>query len=200
LSQSASQNPFLIFIVILTLIVVFRIRRVIYGTRVSVARAILYSIYYVGFASLFVTFSYFEGVSESYFPFYALTFAIAIVLAYTLTATRLNFWRQSDGTIYSKGGLMIYLIYVVGLIARIAIGFIFIGPSAFTFSYPPSVTLSQTGVDATIFTDLLLVFGAGMLFGRNMQMLRRYFSIKNGKEQLPQQEYARGNQDTSMPT
>ncbi len=200
MSQGASQNPVLIFVVILALIVIFRIRRVIYGTRVSVARAVLYSIYYVGFASLFVAFSYFEGVSESYFPFYALTFALAVVLAYSLAGTRLNFWRQPDGTLYSKGGLLIYIIYIVGLIARIAIGYIFIGPSAFTFTYPPAVTLSQTGIVATIFTDLLLVFGAGMLFGRNMRMLKRYFAIKNGKEQLTQQEYVRGNEGTSMPS
>ena len=199
MSQGATQNPFLIVIVFLVLIVVFRIRRVIYGTRVSIARAILYSIYYVGFASLLVAFSYFAGVSGSFFPFYALTFAVAVILAYRLATTRLNFWRQPDGTIYSKGGLLIYLIYVVGLIARIAIGYIFIGPSAFMFTYPPGEVLNQTAIIATVFTDLLVVFGAGLLFGRNMQMLRRFYAIKNGKEQLPPQEFAGSNQETSMP-
>jgi hypothetical protein len=185
------------------LIVVLRVRRIIYGTRVSVSRAVGYSMYYVGLACFFVAFSYFEGISSWYFLFYALDFVLALIIAYKLASTRLYFWRKPDGSIYSKGGILIYAIYIIGLIARIAIGYIFIGPSAFTINLPlPATTLSQTAVTATVFTDLLLVFGAGMLFGRNMHLLKRFYAIKNGKESLPQEEepFAGSNKDTSMPS
>ena len=76
----------------------------------------------------------------------------------------------------------IYLFYIFGLIARIAIGYIYIGPN-FLFSIPTSVSsLSGVAISATVATDLILIAGVGLLFGRNMRILRKYLAIKSGKE------------------
>jgi len=92
--------------------------------------------------------------------------------------------KAVDGSIYSKGGVPIYLIYITGLIARIAIGYIYIGPN-FLFSIPATMqTLSGAAISATIATDLLLIAGIGLLFGRNMRILRKYLAIKSGRETI----------------
>lgn len=176
-----SQNSFLVFIVILVLIVAIRIRRVLYGTRVSTARTIGYSAYYILFAGIFVALSYFESVPLEYFALYTVVLFGAAILSYNLARSRLEFWKGSDGSLYSKGGTAIYLIYLAGLIARIAIGYLFLGSSFLTFAI---ISLSPQQEAATIITDLLLVLGAGLLVGRNMQILRRSRAISRGEEKL----------------
>jgi hypothetical protein len=90
------------------------------------------------------------------------------------------FWRSSgDDAIFYKGSIIIYLIYLAGLIARLSIEFVFIGPSAFNFGV---VTLSQTAILASAITDMLLTFGIGLLVGRNLRVYQRYKLIVEGKE------------------
>jgi hypothetical protein len=171
-----------VLVAILVLIIVVRIRRVINGTRVSTARASAYIVYYVGFAALILTGSFFAGVSSDFFAIYASVFALAAFASYSLARGMLVFWRGLDGAIYSKGALPIYLTYVAGLIVRIAIGFIFIGPN---FLFQISTTpLSGTALLATIASDILLVVGAGLLVGRNVQLITRYRAIKSNREQV----------------
>lgn len=184
-SAASSTNGSLFFIAILVIIILLRIRRVINGTRVSLSRTIGYSLYYVVFAALFLSGSFFIGIPKEFFVIYPVLFLASFYSAYSIARKRLVFWKLSDGTIYSKGGLAVYITYIVGLIARIVIGYIYIGPD-FLFTTTPAQSLSGTAIIATLATDLILVFGAGLLFGRNMQILRRYFAFKSGKETIPE--------------
>ncbi|MGI0086033.1 MAG: hypothetical protein ACREBQ_13220, partial [Nitrososphaerales archaeon] len=75
-------------------------------------------------------------------------------------------------------------IYVVGLIARLVIEYLFLPNFGFsTAQIAP--TLSSAALAATIATDLLLSFGVGLLIGRNMQILKRYHKIESGVESAP---------------
>ena len=196
-SVIGSGSGSLFFIAILVIIVLMRIRRVINGTRVSLARTVGYSAYYVVFAGLFLSESFFIGIPKGFFAIYPILFLAAFYAAYNIARKRLVFWKLDDGSIYSKGGMPVYITYVGGLIARIAIGYIFIGPNFFSFSPLPQ-SLSESAIIATLLTDLLLVFGVGLLFGRNMQILRKYRAYKSGSETIS--SLGRGLEGSSVPS
>ena len=164
--------------------VIARIRRVVYGTKVSLARTIGYSVYYIVFSLLVISSSFFIQIPYEYFVAYAAMFFAAFYFAYRFARTRLVFWKGEDGAIYSKGGLPIYLTYVVGLILRLTIGYIFIGPSYFDFNLAQTAPLGPVATLATIVTDLILVLGTGLLVGRNMHILTEYRAIKAGKKEI----------------
>jgi len=79
---------------------------------------------------------------------------------------------------------VIYIIYVVALIARLLVDLVVIGPSAFEFN-PTVTSLSQSALIGEIVTDLLLAFGIGLLIGRNVRVYQRYKMILSGKETVP---------------
>lgn len=90
--------------------------------------------------------------------------------------------------------MVIYLLYIVALIVRSAINFIFIGSEKFYFNnqeailengssailiMPPLVhTDSATTILAFTATDFLLMVGAGLLIGRNARVLKYYYQDK----------------------
>jgi hypothetical protein len=160
--------------------------RVIRGSKVSKGRTIAFSAYYAVFAVLLIGVSYAsDGVSTIDLILYALIGALGIYGSYIFSNRRIEFWKTADGSIYYKGAVIIYLIYLVALIARIGIDLVFIGPQAFTFSFGGSApVLSATAVDAGIVTDCLLSLGAGLLIGRNVRVLKRYNLIVAGKEEV----------------
>ena len=120
-------------------------------------------------------------------------FAIALGAAYcsygyskrTLSFRKLPNDEGGDLSIYMKGGLSIYLIYVVALSIRIAINFLFIGSGKFYFNNQESVLANVTDIAimpllrldpattilAFVVTDVLLIVGAGLLIGRNARVL-----------------------------
>lgn len=175
-----------------------RVRRIINGTKVSLGRTIGYSVWYVVLGLLVISSSFFYNIPVEYFVAYPVLFVVTFLAAFEVARRRIVFWKKSDGSIYSKGGLPIYLFYIFGLIARLAIGYIYIGPNSFLSLPVPGQTLSATALSATIVTDLLLMAGVGLLVGRNMRILRKYLAIKNGKETLgtPSSDNETG---TSMP-
>lgn len=185
MSSTGSENSALAFVAILLLIVVLRIRRIINGTRISKARSIVFSLYYVGFAALLTATSFLNGVSEDYVVLYVAVGAAGFFAAYQAVNRRLTFWRGPDNSIYAKGGIIIYLIYVVALIARVAIDVIYV-PSALTFTFVSSSSVSSTTVLAEIVTDVLVAFGAGLLTARNVRLYQRYVGIEQGKETIPE--------------
>ncbi|HEV2390369.1 MAG TPA: hypothetical protein VGS04_06550, partial [Nitrososphaerales archaeon] len=146
-----------------------------------------FSVYYLGFAGLLIAVSVLSGgVSAVYLALYVLVGAAGAYGSYVFSHARIGFWKAADGSIYYKGAIVVYLIYLVGLIARIAIDLAFIGPQAFAFSSSgPSSTLSSTAVYAGIVTDALLSLGAGLLVGRNLRVMKRYDAIVAGKETVP---------------
>ena len=173
-------------------------RRIINGTKISVARTIGFSAYYVVFGALVLSGS-FLTIPHEYLLAYPVVFVVTFLLAFELARRRLIFWKASDGSIYSKGGVPIYLFYIAGLVARIAIGYIYIGPNFLFYAPTTTSTLSGAAISATIATDLILVAGVGLLFGRNMRILRKYLSIKSGREtleSLPEE----GESTPSVPT
>jgi hypothetical protein len=184
LSSSSGQNGTLTVVAVIVLIVVFRIFRNLQGIRVSAGRTIFYIIFYFAFGGFFVALSFFEGVS----PYYLAPDVVAAVLAgiwsYRFADRRITFWTGSDGSVWYKGGIIIYLIYVAALIARIAVDFLVIGPSSFQFSFAP-IALSQSALIGETVTDLLLAFGIGLLIGRNVRVFQRYQLIISGKEKAP---------------
>jgi len=182
----ANDSSVYVFLGILMLLVIRRFSRVIRGSKVSKGRTILFSIYYLGFAGLLIAVSVVSGgVSAVDLVLYALVGAVGGYGSYAFSDRRMGFWKTADGSIYYKGAIIVYLVYIVGLFARIAIDLAFIGPQAFTFSLggtPP--TLSSTAIDAGIATDLLLSLGVGLLVGRNLRVMKRYAAIVAGKESV----------------
>lgn len=203
--SSDNNNAFAFSLLIFTfaitiIIIIFRIRKVMQGTKVSVKKTIIFSAYYLAIASFLVYNSFLIGSV----PFvYVVPYSAVVIAAgygsYRYSKRILSFWKLStngDGssTIYSKGGLAIYLLYIVALIVRSAINFIFIGSEKFYFNnqeailengssailiMPPLVhTDSATTILAFTATDFLLMVGAGLLIGRNARVLKYYYQDK----------------------
>jgi hypothetical protein len=182
---NAGDTPIYIFLVVLVFIVLRRTRMVFVGSKVSRTRALVFSAYYIVFASALTLTSFINGGISPYLA--AVYLAVGAGFAYgsyLFSNRRIGFWKGSDGSIYSKGAVVIYLIYLVGLVARIGIDLYFIGPSAFAFSASASSGLGASAVDAEIVADLLLAVGAGSLVGRNARVLHIYSLIVQGKEQV----------------
>jgi len=175
-----------VFLGVLVLLVLRRLSRVVRGSKVSKTRTIVYSAYYLGFASLLIAVSVLSGgVSAIDLVLYLLVGVAGIFGSYHFSNSRIGFWKGGDGAIYFRGAIAVYLLYVAALIARIAIDLAFIGPQAFTFTVSGTpATLSQTAIDAGIVTDVLLALGAGLLTGRNLRVMRRYNLILQGKESV----------------
>ena len=165
---------------IIVLIAIRRIYRNWIGVLVSPVRTIGYTIFYFAFGALFIAPSFFEGVSVYYLVPEALLAIVGGLLSHRLADKRLHFWRSSNGSVFYKGAIIVYVIYLAGLVSRVAVELYFIGPSAFTFS--SSVALSQTAILGTAVAGLLLTFGIGLLVGRNIRVYQRYNSITRGKE------------------
>lgn len=173
------------------------------GTKVSVKKTIIFSTYYLGIASFLVYNSFLTGgVPFVYVVPYSAIVIAAGYCSYRYSKRILSFRKlpNSDGssTIYSSGGLAIYLLYIAALIVRSAINFIFIGSEKFYFNnqqeailensnsssailiMPPLVhTDPATTILAFTATDILLMVGAGLLIGRNARVLKYYYRDKN---------------------
>ena len=188
----------LIFTFAITIIIIiFRIRKVMQGTKVSAKKTIAFSAYFLAIASFLVYNSFLIGSV----PFvYAVPYSVVVIIAgygsYRYSKRILSFWvlPNSDGghTIYSKGGLAIYLLYVAALIVRSVINFLFIGSEKLYFinqetllkEYNATLIMPLVQTDATtiIFafaaTDLLLMIGVGLVLGRNARVLQYYYKEK----------------------
>jgi hypothetical protein len=105
-------------------------------------------------------------------------FILAAVWSYRISDRRIAFWKTENGSIYSSGGIIIYLIYLAGLVARLAVDYLVIGPSAFTFG----TTLSQGALIGATATDLIIMLGVGLLIGRNLRIYKRYTLIMSRSE------------------
>jgi hypothetical protein len=181
------------------IIIIFRIRKVIQGTKVNVKKTIIFSAYFLAITSFFVYNSFLIGR----FPvaYVILYFAIAVGAAYCsywYSKRTLSFQKVPNGnasssfTIYAKGGLSIYLIYTVALTIRIVINFLFIGSEKFFFNNQESVLANNTAIAvlpllsidtatttlALVVTDTLLIIGAGLLLGRNARILKYLYKEK----------------------
>jgi hypothetical protein len=171
---------------IILLIVVRRMRAVFRGSKASKSRALIFSAYYFLIAAVFISLSFTSGGVAPYLAVvYVVVGAAAAYGSYLFSDRRIGFWKAADGSIYYKGAVIIYMVYLAGLVARIAIELIYIGPQSFSFSPSARVTLSASAIDAEIATDVLLALGSGLLIGRNARVVKRLAGILEGKETLP---------------
>ncbi|MGA2664273.1 MAG: hypothetical protein ABSF83_04950 [Nitrososphaerales archaeon] len=185
-SGTASSQTFLLIFAFIILMAIRRVYRTYRGTRFSVGRTIIFAAVYVGLGLLFSAGSFYEGVPVLLAPLYALLLAGAAAASYRYADRRITFWRGSDGSLYFRGGVVIYLIYLAALLIRLAIDYAVIGPDVFNFSFSPGSALTGTALYGTVATDLLLMFGVGLLLGRNLRVLRRYRRIAGGQDAVPE--------------
>ena len=109
---------------------------------------------------------------------------VGAYISFKFSKNTLHFWKEGN-SIFVKGATIIYITYMVGLIARLSIDFLVLGPSSLYFSPTVSSTpLTTLQLVATIATDILLAFGVGLLIGRNAQILGRYSALTTGSEQI----------------
>lgn len=188
--MSATQSPgssedVLIFIAPIILLPLRRTYRTHVGVRFSQTRTIVYACFYVGIGLAFSVASFYEGVSYLFSPLYAVVLVAAAVASYRFSDRRITFWRGGDGSVYFKGGVIIYMIYLAALVVRLGIDYVALGPEVFNFN--TTLVLTGGALDAAIVVDLLLMFGVGLLVGRNARVLRRYRRIERGEDPLPEE-------------
>jgi len=153
------------------------------GTIFSMTRTFVYAGVYVTLGVAFSALSFVEGVS--YFmviPEIAIL-TVAMYASYKYTDGRISFWKTPEGSLFFRGGIGIYLIYLAGFLTRLAIDVAFVGPSMFDFA--SMVQLSGAALYASMASDLLLTLGVGLLIGRNVRVTKRYHLIQRGIELAP---------------
>jgi len=184
-------------LVITTIMIIFRTKKAIQGTKVNVKKTIIFSAYFVAISSFLVYNSFLVGGVPVVYavPYFAVVVAAAYC-SYIYSKRTLSFLKlpSEDGTsvIYVKGGLSIFLLYVAALTIRIAINFLFIGSEKLYFNNQQTIlgngtatvimpmvhTDPATTVLALTITDLLLIVGAGLVLGRNASVLKYYYQEK----------------------
>jgi hypothetical protein len=182
-SAGGSSQTIVIFLALYIILVLRRVYRGYKGARFSEGGTLFSLVVYVALGSFLSILSFFEGVSVILAVPYAAVLLVSAAWSHKYADRRISFWRGADGTVYFRGGVLLYLVYVVGFVARVSIDIVVLGPNFLTTS--PTVELTSTALYATIATDLLLMFGLGLLIGRNVRVLRRGRLIKQGKEVLP---------------
>jgi hypothetical protein len=181
-----SLLPLVISLAIISPIVIFRMRKMQKGTKVSVVKTIGFSAFLLGFSIFAVLSSFSVGVPLGYSAMYTAIFGVVAFGSYHYANRVLDFWKTRDGSIYVKGGMVLLVFYVAALVTRIAISSAFGGES---FEFQESNTnASPASILAAIILDALLVAGAGLLVGRNARIMRRFQAISSGKERPRQME------------
>jgi hypothetical protein len=91
-------------------------------------------------------------------------------LSYRVVGRKLKFWRTEDGFIHVKGGIIPYVIWLGGIVARFGLEYFFIGPDFLT-SMATQKAVSTSTIEITLIVDVILMIGVGALTGRNLQIL-----------------------------
>ena len=153
------------------------------GTVFSMTKTFVYAGVYVTLGVAFSTLSFVEGVSYLVAIPEIAILAAAAYASYRYSDGRISFWKNDEGSLFFRGGIGVYLIYLAGFLTRLAIDVAFVGPSMFGFT--SLVQLSGAALYASMATDLLLTLGVGLLIGRNVRVTKRYHMIQRGIELAP---------------
>ena len=150
------------------------------GAVFSIRRTYAYTAVYVLAGAGLSGLSYTEGV-----PYYLALPEVAVAAAaavgsYLYSDKRIAFWKEGEA-FYFRGGVFIYVIYLVALVARLTLDLAFQGSGAFGSS---SAALTGAPLYSTMAADLLLTFGVGLLLGRAVRLAKRYAKISSGEEQV----------------
>lgn len=198
--MSTNNGPYLLLftLVITTIIITFRIKKAIQGTKVNVKKTIIFSAYFVAISSFLVYNSFLvDNVPVVYVIPYLADAVAASYCSYRYSRRTLSFVKipnSDDGNpaVYVRGGLSIFLLYVAALTIRIATNFLFIGSEKLYFNNQQTIlgngtttvimpmvhTDPATTVLALTITDLLLIVGAALVVGRNARILKYYYQEK----------------------
>ncbi|MDG6911056.1 MAG: hypothetical protein JRN18_01750 [Nitrososphaerota archaeon] len=171
-----ATSSYLVILIVVALVLVRVSRRVLAshkGTAFSISRTYIYTAVYILIGVAFSALSYAEGVPYLVALPEAALAAVAAAGSYFYSDRRIVFWKEGE-TLYFRGGVVIYLVYLVALVARLALDVAFLGPAAFSLS---SASLTGAALYSTIATDLLLTFGVGLLLGRAVRLAMRYSKI-----------------------
>jgi len=168
----------LIFVMVIAIVMVFRFRKMLSGGPVNKNRIILATLSYFGI-SIFTVFSSFQvGVSIWYVFAYAGALIGATYLSHKLVRDGIRIWKADDGKIHAKGCNIPYVIWIVGLVSRFTLGYVFLGPDYFMTAYGSQKILSTLAIEVTLVVDLIMMLGVGVLAGRNINLMSK---IKNFK-------------------
>ena len=153
------------------------------GTVFSMTKTFVYAGIYVALGVAFSALSFIEGVSYLMVVPELAILAAAAYASYRYSDSRISFWKTDEGSLFFRGGIGIYLIYLAGFLTRLAIDVAFVGPSMFDFA--SVVQLSGAALYASMASDLLLTLGVGLLIGRNVRVTKRYHLIQRSLELAP---------------
>ena len=173
-----TSSQILIFVIVIAVVMVFRFRKMLSGGPVNKNRIILATVSYFGISLITVFSSFHVGVSIWYIFAYAGMLIGATYLSHRLVRDSIKVWKSDDDKIRAKGGNIPYVIWLVGLVSRFALGYVFIGPDYFMTAYGSQKTLSTLAIDVTLVVDLIMMLGVGALAGRNINLISK---IKNFK-------------------
>ncbi len=189
-------SAIIISIIITSIIITTRLKKNLQGTKINIRKSTLILIYYTIVVSYLISNSFSIGVSVTYLIPYVLIVIFSGIFSYWYSKTSLLFWREKiDNNLYVKGGILIYLGYILTLIVRIIINLIFIGYQEISFTeegniitinHPLVYTDSYTRIISLIVTDSLIMLGTGMLIGRYARVIeyRHRSSYRDNEESM----------------
>jgi hypothetical protein len=185
---SSQQLTIIVSLAITASIILFRLKKVRSGTRITAVRIVGFLIIYLVVVIFVVSTSFLlRGIQIAYLIPYFTVLCLTTYGSYRYSNNILKFWKGQDGSIYVKGGFILYLIYVGALTPRIILDFIFVPQGYFYVNQAQqlvTVNVSTLTWPVVVSVDLLLMFGAGLLVGRNMRLLRRYSRIIHDEERI----------------
>jgi hypothetical protein len=143
-------------VVIVTSMIILRLRKAIKGTKVNPRRTVIFLAYLVTI-SLFLVYNSFliDNVRGIYVIPDLVVVIAAAYYSYLYSKRTLSFWELPDSNntssdMYVKGGLTMYFLYLAALTIRTAIGFLFIGSQKFYFNKQPAILGANTTTAAVI--------------------------------------------------
>lgn len=172
------SSELLIFGLVIVIVLIFRFRKILSGGPVNKNRIILTTVSYFGISMLTVYGSFQVGVSTWYIFAYAGMLVGATYLSNRFVGDTIKIWKADDGKIHAKGGSIPYIIWMVGLVSRFALGYVFIGQDYFMSVYGTQKTLDVFAVHVTLVVDLIMMLGVGALAGRNLQLISKLKNFK----------------------
>jgi hypothetical protein len=173
-----TSSQILIFVAVIVIVLIFRFRRILSGGPVSKNKIIVTTILYFGISALTVYSSFQIGVSSWYVFAYAAVLIGATCLSHRFVGGAIKIWKSDDGKTHAKGGSIPYVIWMVGLVSRFVLGYVFIGPNYLMTGYGTQKTLDAFSVQITLVVDLIMMLGVGALAGRNLQLILKLKNFK----------------------
>jgi hypothetical protein len=171
--------------IIVAVIALSKLRKTFRCWKVKRKPIFVITMLYLGLTCFFAVSSFFIGIPFLYLIVYLAVFIISQFVSYHYADLSLSLWKTPDVSIYSKGGMLIHVIYIVSVVLRFAISLAYIGSQSFQYRIQASAQLVSKNdivILAIIVVDIFMIFGLGLLVGLNRRLLKRFHLISQGKE------------------